>query len=582
MTLFDLVATLSLDTTGFDLGVNTATSDGKTLAQRLGADAESIKTAFSNAFTFSLGQIMADAVQDALRYLADFTAESITAASDAEQTAQAVDVVFEHMGTAVHAWAKTTKENYGVGRETAKAYATELAQILSTDSYGFSAEQIYEYSTSLVELAGDLASFRNISVDSAWQKLLSGLRGETEAIESLGLDMRVGALADYFGMSDEDFSSLGSVEQWLYRYQYIMENTTKAQGDFARTEDTYANQLRVFEENVKELKATLGEGLLPVLTDLLTFANSLFGGAESAEEVMGGLQETFVGTYVDIDNTATSALALVEALERLEQQGVDTNEEESAWKALVNELVATLPELGGVIDTTTGNVLVGTQALKDYIAMWQTTQREAAYMAVMQDAYNEVAAQAKTVADLQFDLEVAKAQMGSWTVEDIVQDAKDLIYELSGRQYRGTDADDLMHALGNYDNSAEAQYLVGLYAVVKEAEAEVARLEAQLAGAEARLDEMNTEYALRTGIWQQLMDSYVVQNGAVDEASTLVGPITEELKTAISAAIQAGLEGVAINVNATLDSNNIVATVTRQITQDIRNKNTITGVSWVK
>lgn len=66
MTLFELDAVLTLDATQFDTGIANAERDSKTFAQRIGADAESIKKAFSDAFSVSVGQLMAEGFAKAL------------------------------------------------------------------------------------------------------------------------------------------------------------------------------------------------------------------------------------------------------------------------------------------------------------------------------------------------------------------------------------------------------------------------------------------------------------------------------------------------------------------------------------
>lgn len=83
-----------------------------------------------------------------------------------------------------------------------------------------------------------------------------------------------------------------------------------------------------------------------------------------------------------IDITATRALAIIDTLELMEKQGVDTYNEDVIWKSLLSDLVAALPELGGVIDTTTGDILVSTQSLKDYIDTWKTKQHDIIYPTV--------------------------------------------------------------------------------------------------------------------------------------------------------------------------------------------------------
>lgn len=399
MTLFELVASLTLDTKDFSNAVNGAEAEGKTLAQRLGADADSIKSAFGNAFSISIGQLMADGFKAALGAAWDFIEGSVEVAASAEETNNKIDAIFGDKAAEVHKWANTTKEQFGISSTAAKQYASQLAGIMSSDSLELSSEQIFEMSTSLVELAGDLASFHNYDLDTVWFKILSGMRGETEAIEDLGIDMRATAVGAMFGITGKAFGQLSPQEQLLMRYQYLMANTTVAQGDFARTSESYSNQLKLFEQNMLELQATIGESLLPTLTGLLQIMNSLFVNEGSASEGVKEVKDAFAGELATAESTATKALALVEALEELEKASEDASSTE-AWSMLINELERTIPGIGDLINEQTGKIEGGASALRDYIDNWKelaiTASKQKALQSLMEE-YNTKSTQLATL-----------------------------------------------------------------------------------------------------------------------------------------------------------------------------------------
>lgn len=108
---------------------------------------------------------------------------------------------------------------------------------------GLSEDQLLDMSTKLVELSGDLASFHNMSVNEVWNKLLSGMRGETEAIERLGIDVHVATLAGFYNMEERAWSKLEQGQKTMLLYNYILESTKHVEGDFKRTSDTYNNQV---------------------------------------------------------------------------------------------------------------------------------------------------------------------------------------------------------------------------------------------------------------------------------------------------------------------------------------------------
>lgn len=393
-TLFELQAKLGLDTNEFNTGVSTATAQGKTLAEQIGADAESIKSAFSNAFSFSVGQLMADGFRSALDAAWDFTAESVEVAASVEQTNEKLKQLFGEEGAAqVRSWAETTKELYGVSSQAAKQYAADIAGLWGSETIGFTPEQLLEMSTGLVELTGDLASFHNFSVQETWTKLLSGMRGETEAIEDLGIDLRANAVAPFFDMEPNDWGKLDQRTRILLTYEYTLASTAKAQGDFARTGDTYQNQLAMFNANIEELQSTLGDKLLPTATSLLQFMNALFGDTVNAEEVVGDLSKTFVTTYGEIATTTDNALALVEALERMEQDGVDTDAEYQRWADTLRELQTLIPSVSSLIDEQSGSIIGGTTALRDNVQAWKEDGAAMARSAILEEQYQNVAQQ---------------------------------------------------------------------------------------------------------------------------------------------------------------------------------------------
>lgn len=444
MKLFTLVADLTLNTVGFVNQVRNAEREGRGLASALGADAESINKSFNDAFSFAAGDILADVVQAGLQAMGEFVGGSVETASNLQEVNSKIDAIFGDMANRVHAWATTTKAEFGIGEHSAKSYASNLAGLLSADSIGLTTEQIYEMSTGMVQLAGDLASFHNMSFDVVWGKLLSGMRGETEAIEDLGVDLRATAMAAYLGLgSAEDWGKLDQQTRTLATYQYIMENTTVAQGDFVRTQDQYANQQRIFNENLLQLQATIGEGLLPAMTGLLTWFNSFFDAETDAAAGIETIQNAYSDSVVSIETTTTNALALVSALESLEGANEDAAGSDM-WNAILAELESTLPQIGNLIDDETGKITGGTEALRGYVEQWKTTSMELARQQYVQDMYDEYAQMQAEIARLQMEQEVADIRQAGAT-ESMANVGEQLLgYMLSGMEAMGASEEDIL------------------------------------------------------------------------------------------------------------------------------------------
>lgn len=418
MKLFALYGDLTLATQNFNSGVEAARAQMKTLQGEMDdVQGAATKTGsiLEGALGHALGDILSGVTQAAIETAFAFATEGLELASNMEETNAKIDTIFGASAENIHRWAKTTKESYGIGELSAKTYAAQVAGIISTDSKNLTSEEIENISTSLVGLAGDLASFHNMSFSETWKKLLSGLRGETEAIEDLGVDLRASNLAAEFGMTAKEWGALDQRTRLLNTYQYIMQETALAQGDFARTSDSYANQLRQMEENIEQLKLSVGESLLPVMTQLVGWFNSLFDAGNAADSI-DAVQEAAAKSYGDIAVTTNNALALVKALEDLEKAGEDGASNKN-WTALVNNLKTSIPEIANVINAETGKIEGGAAALRAYVEEWKRTQMELARTKAMQDLYDtygKISAELAALEQEQFLTETksASAQKG--------------------------------------------------------------------------------------------------------------------------------------------------------------------------
>ena len=139
-------------------------------------------------------------------------------------------------------------------------------------------ESSFDMSTGLVTLASDLASFNNMNPTEVLDKLRAGLTGETEPLKTLGVNLNAAMLeakALEMGLWDGE-GAISAAAKAQASYSLILEQTTLAQGDFARTSDGLANQQRIISANFKNMKATIGTALLPIMTTLSGTLNSLF------------------------------------------------------------------------------------------------------------------------------------------------------------------------------------------------------------------------------------------------------------------------------------------------------------------
>lgn len=247
--------------------------------------------------------VLSDVVMSGIRKLknefVDFAKEGINLASDLTEVQNVVDVTFGGDASTIDSWAKQAATSFGMSELAAKQYTGTLGAMLK--SQGITSDSVTQLSTDLVGLAGDMASFYNIDVETAFEKIRSGISGETEPLKQLGINMSV-ANMEAFALAEgieKPWKKMSQQEQTILRYQYLLQQTTDAQGDFARTSDSYANQQRIMQLTLQNLSAELGEKLLPVAMEFTQMIS------ESAPNIMNSI--------VDIGSAAaTVAQYLIE------------------------------------------------------------------------------------------------------------------------------------------------------------------------------------------------------------------------------------------------------------------------------
>lgn len=202
--------------------------------------------------------------------------QAIEYASSLTEVQNVVDVSFGASADKVNEWSKTTLNAFGLNELSAKQFAGTMGAMLK--SSGLAGEKVDEMAMKITELSGDMASFYNLQGQEAFEKIRSGISGETEPLKALGINMSVANLEAYAmsqGMN-KAFSKMTQGEQTLLRYNYLLSVTKDAQGDFTRTSGSFANQQKLLSENIKQFTGELATGLLPVLTNVLqTFNNGI-------------------------------------------------------------------------------------------------------------------------------------------------------------------------------------------------------------------------------------------------------------------------------------------------------------------
>ena len=239
------------------------------------------------------------------------------------ETTNKVSVVFGQNAKVIDRWGENALKNFGMAKETALDMASTFGDLGS--SMGVESANNYKYSTSLTQLAGDMASFKNITVERAQTGLMGIYTGETEALKGLGIVMTDANLQAYAAANGytKQYDAMTQAEKVALRYEFVMGSAKNAMGDFSRTSGETANQTRMLGESAKELGAEFGEVLAPVANDLITDLNGLLQtikamNPEAKEAVVTtamitagvGPLLTMVGKGIKAYNDITKAVAV--------------------------------------------------------------------------------------------------------------------------------------------------------------------------------------------------------------------------------------------------------------------------------
>lgn len=209
----------------------------------------------------------------AVKQVVQFGKECLELGSDLQEVQNVVDVTFPTMTKQIEEFARKAADSFGLSETMAKRYVGTFGSMAK--SFGYSEESAYGMATALTGLTGDVASFYNLSQEEAYTKLKSVFTGETESLKELGVVMTQSALDQYalangFGKTTDKMTEQ---EKVALRLQFVQSQLSAANGDFARTSDSWANQVRVFELRIQSLKATIGQGLINLFTPIIKAIN---------------------------------------------------------------------------------------------------------------------------------------------------------------------------------------------------------------------------------------------------------------------------------------------------------------------
>lgn len=236
--------------------------------------------------------------------------DAIDISSSLTEVENVVRQTFGQYESLINNFAKTSIEKFGMSELSAKQFASRF-QAMGT-ALDIPQGKMANMSIRLTELAGDMASFYDVSQEDIAKSLQSVFSGTTAPMRRYGIDLTQATLKEWAlkqGL-DANISSMTQAEKAMLRYQYVLAHTTNITGDFARTADTWHNQITMLRENFKALGAVVGSGLINAFKPFIKVLNAVLQKVISfAEMVTNALGSIFGWKYEASKGAGISGLA---------------------------------------------------------------------------------------------------------------------------------------------------------------------------------------------------------------------------------------------------------------------------------
>lgn len=282
--------------------------------------------------------------------------QAIDTASDIQEVQNVVDTAFGSMSYKMEQFAKTSVKQFGISQLSAKQLGSTFMAMGA--SMLDSMEDASDMAINLTARAADMASFYNKSIQETSTALKSIYTGETESLKEYGVVMTQVNLQEFARQQgiNKSIQAMTQAEKVELQYAYVMQQTSLAAGDFAKTSDSWANQTRILSEQFKELLSVLGSGLITVLTPVVKFLNMVLTQLIAIAKQIGAILSKLFGIQVPVADSGKFAQDMADAA-----VGADDLTEgiEAAGKA-ANKALAPFDKLNVLSQDTGGGGAGGT------------------------------------------------------------------------------------------------------------------------------------------------------------------------------------------------------------------------------
>lgn len=521
MNLFTLSAKLTLDDSVFYSGLKSAEQN----AQKVGTRIENaLRSGVTNAPTaskreaesaggtlansFAAGFLKARVIEKTVDAAFQFVEKGIDTASQLAEVQNVIDTAFGGSAESANEWAKAAKSAYGMSELTAKRYLGQFRQEWA--SLGdLPTETMDEMSMAMVGLVGDYASFMDSDFETAAKRVNAVITGNTQAIEQWGVSLHAATLEEYaasIGM-DEKYKKMSELEKRMLRYNYVMEVSKNVQGDFVKTQGSYSNQMRLLQENMNDIGASIGSSLLPVLTSVVSGLNSLVNPEKDLADTIGGIDAAYSKTLESLNSQKVEVDAMISRLASLSGNSKLTQEQQAEWERVLSSLSATLPGVNALIGEQAGEIQGGADALKDYSDNYFEMQRREAMSQSLKKRQSAVDSARNELIDKKTELNIEREKLALLMEQAGVtnkREAVNLNQSYAWLMNRGRSWAEKNGMLTVFESVEAAQKVIQSGANISAMEQDVKKREEQLKTATAELETYQTAWET---VWNETFGS---------------------------------------------------------------------------
>ena len=279
MTVDELQVLITAQTSKFNSEI------AKVQSQISGLD-KNVKNTSTN-MTKSFGNLAAKVIS--VGAIIKATASSITRAMNYIEDENLFQVSMKKWADSTRDWSKQVQDSVGVSAAWLRKYSGVMTNM--TASMGLAQDQAVQLGRGVALLSNDIASFYNISAESAFEKIQSAMAGMPRPLQELGImvrdsEVKQTAYANEIARTGEE---LNTQQKALATYLAILQRTSNAQGDLARTINSPANQMRMLKTSIIDLGVAIGTMFQPLLSVVLPVLNAIVIAATRAFQALASL-----------------------------------------------------------------------------------------------------------------------------------------------------------------------------------------------------------------------------------------------------------------------------------------------------